>query len=298
MRIFVGVADAQMIELFRRRNYDEVNFWTPSTAGFKALKPGDLFWFKMHAPDERIVGGGYFARSAVLPMDLAWHVFGQKKGMRSYEAFAEKIRRYRTKNRISAENPQIGCIVLTQPFFFPEDDLLEAPADWNRYIVRGKTYDTQEESGRRLYEEVHRRLVDMAGREEHVPEEDEEPTLGQGAFRVSVIEAYGKQCAISGERTIPVLDTAHIRPLAEGGPNQVNNGILLRADLKVLFVNGYLTVDKDYVVRISRRLFSDYGGGEAYRAYDGQSLVRLPENIVELPAREFLEWHGKHVFLG
>ena len=68
--------------------------------------------------------------------------------------------------------------------------------------------------------------------------------------------------------------------------------------LKVLFVNGYLTVDKDYVVRISHRLFSDYGGGEAYRAYDGQSLVRLPENIVELPAREFLEWHGKHVFLG
>ena len=270
MRIFVGVADAQMIAQFRSRSFDEVNFWTPSTAGFKALKPGDLFLFKTHAPDDKIVGGGTFARSAVLPVDLAWHVFGQKNGMRSYEAFAEKIRRYRVKNQISQENPQIGCIVLTQPFFFPAEDPMDAPADWDPHIVRGKTYDTETEPGRSIYAQVRRRLEDMDGVSGHIPEEEEGVTLGQGAFRVSVIEAYRKRCAVCGERTIPVLNAAHIKPLAEGGPNTVNNGILLRSDLKTLFVNGYLTIDKDYTVRLSRRLFQDYGGGEAYREFDGK----------------------------
>ena len=298
MRIFVGVADAQMTELFRKRHFDEVNFWTPSTAGFRALKPGDLFLFKTHAPDEKIVGGGTFARFAVLPVDLAWHVFGQKNGMRSYEAFAEKIHRYRVKNGIPQENPQIGCIVLTQPFFFEEEEAMEAPADWNRYIVRGKSYDSEEGIGRQLYGEVRARLDRMAGRKEGDSAEEEEFVLGQGAFRVSVIEAYRKRCAVTGERTIPVLDAVHIRPLSEGGANTVDNGILLRSDIKTLFVNGYLTIDKDYTVRVSQRLYRDYGGGESYRELDGKMLTQLPENIVEFPDRKNLEWHRRHIFLG
>jgi hypothetical protein len=31
-------------------------------------------------------------------------------------------------------------------------------------------------------------------------------------FRVLVTDAYQKRCAITGERTLPVLDAAHIKP--------------------------------------------------------------------------------------
>jgi putative restriction endonuclease len=68
------------------------------------------------------------------------------------------------------------------------------------------------------------------------------PRLGQGAFRVAVIEAYGRACAVTGEHSLPALDAAHIRSYDQEGPHEVRNGILLRADLHRLFDKGYLTV--------------------------------------------------------
>ena len=37
-----------------------------------------------------------------------------------------------------------------------------------------------------------------------------QPRLGQGAFRLLVTDAYQRRCAVTGERTLPVLDAAHI----------------------------------------------------------------------------------------
>jgi hypothetical protein len=36
------------------------------------------------------------------------------------------------------------------------------------------------------------------------------PRLGQGAFRLQVTDAYGRRCAVTGERTLPALEAAHI----------------------------------------------------------------------------------------
>ncbi|WP_342672633.1 HNH endonuclease [Candidatus Nitrospira nitrificans] len=33
-------------------------------------------------------------------------------------------------------------------------------------------------------------------------------------------EAYGRRCAVTGERTLPALEAAHIKPFAKSGPNQ------------------------------------------------------------------------------
>ena len=40
--------------------------------------------------------------------------------------------------------------------------------------------------------------------------------------------------AITGEKTLPVLNAAHIKPYAEEGPHEVRNGLLLREDLHTL----------------------------------------------------------------
>jgi putative restriction endonuclease len=52
------------------------------------------------------------------------------------------------------------------------------------------------------------------------------PRLGQGAFRVAVTEAYGRQCAVSEGKVLPALDAAHIRPYSDGGGHIKSNGIL------------------------------------------------------------------------
>ena len=48
-------------------------------------------------------------------------------------------------------------------------------------------------------------------------------------------DAYERRCAVTGEKTLPVLEAAHIRPYALLGPHRVNNGLLLRSDLHKLF---------------------------------------------------------------
>jgi putative restriction endonuclease len=79
------------------------------------------------------------------------------------------------------------------------------------------------------------------------------PRLGQGAFRVLVTDVYRRRCAVSGERTLPALDAAHIRPYGEGGEHAAQNGLLLRRDIHSLFDAGYVTVTPDLRFEVSRR---------------------------------------------
>ena len=65
------------------------------------------------------------------------------------------------------------------------------------------------------------------------------PRLGQGTFRVAVTDAYQRRCAVTEERTLPVLEAAHIRPYGRGGGHEIINGLLLRSDLHKLFDRGY-----------------------------------------------------------
>ncbi len=120
--------------------------------------------------------------------------------------------------------------------------------------------------------------------------------LGQGAFRVLVTESYQKRCAVTGEKTLPVLEAAHIKPFAEDGPHQVSNGILLRSDLHKLFDLGYVTVTPELKLEVSSRLREEWHNGREYYAYHGKELAFRPQVAAELPARAFLEWHNERRF--
>jgi len=82
VRLFVGVTDkAWFDQLSASVPHDEVNFWQPSgTTQFRALQPGELFLFKLHAPNNFIVGGGIFGHASIAPLSLAWEAFGLKNG--------------------------------------------------------------------------------------------------------------------------------------------------------------------------------------------------------------------------
>ena len=59
----IGVTDTDWFAfLAQQPGIDEVNFWQPGGTGrFRALEPGEPFLFKLHAPYNYIVGGGFFA---------------------------------------------------------------------------------------------------------------------------------------------------------------------------------------------------------------------------------------------
>jgi hypothetical protein len=81
-----------------------------------------------------------------------------------------------------------------------------------------------------------------------------------------VTDAYSRRCAITGERTLPALEAAHIKPFAQGGSHEPTNGLLLRRDIHALFDAGYVTVTPDMHFRVSRRIKEEYENGRHYYA--------------------------------
>ena len=122
------------------------------------------------------------------------------------------------------------------------------------------------------------------------------PRLGQGAFRVAVTDAYGRECALSGGRVLPALDAAHIRAYAEGGAHDVSNGILLRRDIHSVFDAGYATFDEDLRFVVSDRVRTEFNNGNEYRRLHGTRL-RTPNDPRWQPDDSALAWHRESRFV-
>jgi putative restriction endonuclease len=307
MKLWVGVTDKDWFQFLSRINPDEVNFWQPSGSKvFRALQPGEPFLFKLHSPDNFIVGGGHFVRYSALPASLAWDAFGLKNGVASLEALTTRVRRYRRED--AAIDPVIGCNVLAEPFFLPREAWIPVPENWAPNIVQGKTYDTAAADGQALWDAVHGALArNPKASEPQVSQDSYEQNrfgaeyltrgrLGQGAFRVLVTDAYDRRCAVTGEKTLPVLEAAHIKPYALHGPHRVSNGLLLRSDLHKLFDLGYVTVTPELRLEVSPRLRTEWQNGREYYAHHGQPLRVQPADLVSQPSREFLTWHNENRF--
>ena len=128
INLVIAVTDKDWFDLLRQHtSLEEVNFWSPSPRNFQALKQGELFLFKLHSPLNYIVGGGIFAYSNNLPCSLAWEAFGEANGAHSLREMLKRIGHYRRVGAEERTDFEIGCRVLTQPFFFEEKDWIPVP---------------------------------------------------------------------------------------------------------------------------------------------------------------------------
>jgi len=313
MKLYVGVTDNHWFDYLAglQPPPDEINFWQPGgRARFGAIEPAEPFLFKLHSPLNYIVGGGAFVKHTFLPLSLAWEAFREKNGAADETTFRAQILRYRGEPDIPGADPTIGCIVLAAPFFFDQNDWIPVPGDWHSNIVQGKSYDMTQGAGAKLWGQVLLRLQQqqVISLEPTLPATPvpadavrfgayvTHKRLGQGAFRAMVTDAYQRRCAITGERTLPVLQAAHIKPSHRSGPNATSNGLLLRADLHILFDQGLLTVTPDLRVEVSNRIKEEYENGRDYYALRGHQLKILPAREADRPSPEFISWHNEHVY--
>ena len=131
-----------------------------------------------------------------------------------------------------------------------------------------------------LRDERDRRLVEAAARE------------GQDRFRSAVLEAYEGRCAVTGFDAVETLQAAHIYPYRGPATNKVSNGILLRADIHVLFDRGAVAVSETtgQVLVKQHLLVTQYAD-----LANGRTL-RLPLQRVQRPStaalRSHREWAG------
>jgi putative restriction endonuclease len=311
MKGYVGVTDNDWFRfLASLPDLDEVNFWQPGGRTlFKTLGPGEPFFFKLHSPLNYIVGGGFFAHHTIIPISLAWKTFREKNGASSLLEMRKRTEKYRRTKSAPFEDYEIGCILLTQPFFFDRQDWLPIPPDFSLNIVQGKGYDLTHGHGRDLWEQVQGRLSKDLFDGLAIPGISDQkqkrwgapltvlPRLGQGSFRVIVTDAYQRRCAITREKTLPALEAAHIKPFSQSGPHRIQNGLLLRADIHNLFDAGYVTVTTDHRFEVSNRIKEEFDNGEQYKVYQGQN-IHMPLEHQFKPSPEFLTWHNESVFRG
>lgn len=316
MNIFVANTDFEWYTfLLNQTEVDEVNFWRPhGNTKFSYLNEGELFFFKLKKEHgNKIVGFGQFLMYQPMSVIDAWETFGIKNGASSDRKILERISFYSRKNSGVAANwnYEIGCIIITNPVFFPKEYWVDAPEDWKDQIVVGKGYSMQDAVGRRIYRDCMQTtemlrmpliqdLFGVPAISDH-PEKYGEPVLtrprlGQGGFRMKITSIYGK-CAVSGEHSIPVLEAAHIKPYSISGSHDIQNGVLLRSDIHKLYDRGYVTIDPDYNFKVSDRLKDEFNNGKTYYQLDKQKIW-LPTDKSDWPSRENLEYHQQMLFKG
>ena len=292
----------------RLARIDEVNFWQPtSRQSFGALKRGQPFFFRLKKPHYAIAGFGLFARFDRLPVGLAWDVFGQRNGFPDETSFLDAMTKFRQK----MDDPlgqDLNCIVLQEVVFLPPRHWIpwRASEGWSPNIVRFKMFDLAEGAGRLLFEvlaagdhpslpefghefeplTVDNRVIEMVPRAERP---------GQRAFKLQLLAAYNRQCAVTTEHSLPVLDAAHIQPYRGRDSDHPQNGIILRSDLHRLYDRGYLTITPNLELEVSRRLRDEFNNGKRYYQLQGQRIV-VPKDPRLAPSRSALDWHASHVF--
>ncbi len=108
------------------------------------------------------------------------------------------------------------------------------------------------------------------------------------AFRRHVRHAYDNRCAISGLRLIngggrPEVQAAHIKPVANMGPDSVRNGLALSGTLHWMFDRGLISIDDDFHV-----LRADGVPDEVARLIRPEAYLILPDDETLRPHPSFL----------
>jgi len=118
------------------------------------------------------------------------------------------------------------------------------------------------------------------------------------AFMTAVRAAYENRCAFTGLRLIngggrPEVQAAHIRPVAENGPDAVRNGIALSGTFHWLFDRGLISMSDDY-----RILVSDKVPEQARRILNSSGKAIVPQSALYRPNQLYLKFHRDSVFKG
>jgi putative restriction endonuclease len=299
MKAFVANTDPEWWAGLRRlgRRFDEVCFWRPSAdVGFRAVRPGEPFLFKLKAPRNEVAGFGYFSYATSLPYSAMWRLFGERVGAEDEGSGLERLHRMRTRVRLDAkgtEDYRVGCILVREVELFEDALMLDAPSDFEKQVGLGKVYSLAEEPGQAMWRDCVWRARQRGDRRLIRHNEDTRvvlearPRLGPLSFAASVLDAYDRRCAVTGEGTLAILQPVRIR---ESTGWSVPNGLLLRADLARLFEAGLASVTPELRFVISESVATD-----AYRSLSGSTL-RLPDDESLHPLVEALWWHGETRF--
>ena len=119
------------------------------------------------------------------------------------------------------------------------------------------------------------------------------------AFMHAVREAYGNRCAFTGLKLIngggrPEVQAAHIKAVAENGPDSIRNGLALSGTFHWLFDRGLLSVDDDHKILVAKTNVPDQIRG----LLNADGKILAPEDQRYWPHPYYLKYHRNKRFKG
>ena len=131
-------------------------------------------------------------------------------------------------------------------------------------------------------------------------EYEEEIYVRGGLFKKTIPKIYNHTCCITGMKiesshNVQMIDACHIFPFGLSGDDTVTNGIALSPTLHRAFDRGLITINSDFVVRVSPTV-NEEESNFTLTQFSGQQIF-LPEKEKYYPSQTSLSWHNKEIFL-
>jgi putative restriction endonuclease len=123
--------------------------------------------------------------------------------------------------------------------------------------------------------------------------------IRDASFRRKVCEAYEDTCAVTGLHMInggrkAEAQAAHIWPVADGGPDVVQNGLALSATVHWLFDRHLISLTDEYSLLVSHNRVP----GELRPLFQNQlKRIKLPKNPALWPRLQYIQQH-RAAFVG
>lgn len=129
---------------------------------------------------------------------------------------------------------------------------------------------------------------------------EEEIFVRGGMFKKTIPKIYDFTCCVTGmqihsSRNIQMIDACHIYPFSISNDDTVRNGIALSPTLHRAFDRGLITINSNFIVRVSPTI-QENGSSFTLSQFEGKQII-LPEKEKWFPSLEALSWHNKEVFL-
>lgn len=121
-------------------------------------------------------------------------------------------------------------------------------------------------------------------------------------FRDMIIQNWEGRCAVCGlslriQNQPTILEAAHIKWHAHGGPDSSDNGILLcNLHHKLFDLGAYCLQDNE--ILISNKILASDPGFETWLGQFHKKKIQKPQNKSFYPNPEYTGWHEKNVFKG
>lgn len=172
-----------------------------------------------------------------------------------------------------------------------KSDEVSGKYDIDRIIENQILNDTKEEYQSLMNDNLHKLSEN---------EIEEDRFIRGSIFKREIPRIYHNQCCISGMRiesstSAQMIDACHIIPFSRSNDDTVTNGVSLSPNLHRAYDRGLITINENYVVRISPTI-KENDSPFSISKFAGIRII-LPDDNKNYPSPENLIWHKKEVFV-